>query len=60
MYSGNFGKAERFGLRKISENLRWRLNYENNEVLVGTHIVSAYSSEQASIVMFFATLKGYG
>ena len=34
--------------------------YENDEVLVGTHSVSAYSDEQASIVMFFATLKGYG
>ena len=34
--------------------------YENDEVLVGTHSVSAYGDEQASIVMFFATLKGYG
>ena len=43
--------------RKISENLRWRLNYENNEVLVGTHSVTAYGEEQSSIVMFFATYK---
>ena len=34
--------------------------YENDEVLVGTHSVSAYGEEQASKVMFFATLKGYG
>ena len=34
--------------------------YENDEVLVGTHSVSAYADQQASKVMFFATLQGYG
>ena len=34
--------------------------YENDEVLVGTHNVYAYADEQASILIFFATLKGYG
>ena len=34
--------------------------YENDEVLVGTHSVSAYGEESESKVMFFATVKGYG
>ena len=34
--------------------------YENDEVLVGTHSVSAYGEESGSKVMFFATMKGYG
>ena len=32
--------------------------YENDEVLVGTHSVSAYGEESESKVMFFATVKG--
>mgnify|MGYP005684694949 FL=1 len=34
--------------------------YENDEVLVGTHSISAYGEESESKVMFFATVKGYG
>ena len=34
--------------------------YENDEVLVGTHSVSAYGEESETKVMFFATVKGYG
>ena len=33
---------------------------ENDELLVGTHSVSAYGEESESKVMFFATVKGYG
>ena len=34
--------------------------YENDEVLVGTHSVTADQDFGPSTIMFFATLKGYG
>ena len=34
--------------------------YENDEVLVGTHSVTADKDFGPSTIMFFATLKGYG
>ena len=34
--------------------------YENDEVLVGTHSVSAYGEESKSNVMWFETVKGDG